>query len=248
VVLLGQPYLESRLEDEPALWTRPDQAPNGSILGQYPNYLVRPGDRFRAEVGCLFDSPGCDVYFTLDVQRQDGTIVNLGVWREVYDRLTTSINIDLSSLAGQSVQFLLGVQNLGDPQAADAFWFAPYIQNVAPTTSLVLVWSQRGGSQNVCEELRISLDSLSRSTALARSCRGAGQDLGSGALTDSEQDQLLAWIAQLAPFDAELFNASDGEPLTSFMTFNGRGTSEAGNPQIMAMQQFAEQVFRRISQ
>jgi hypothetical protein len=247
VVLLGQPYLESRLENQPALWTRPDLAANGSILGQYPSYLVRSGDRFRAEVGCLFDSPGCDVYFTLDIQRQDGTIVNLGVWREVYDRLTTTINLDLSSLAGQPVQFLLGVQNLGDPQAANAFWLAPYIQNAAPATGVVLVWNQRGGSQYVCQELRISLDSLSQSTAQARSCRGADQDLGNGPLTQTEQDQLLAWVAQLAPFDAELFDAGDGEPLTSYLSFNGRGTSEAQNPQIMAMQEFAQQVFRRIS-
>ncbi len=248
VALLGQPYLESRLENEPALWARPNLAANGSLLGWYPGNVVRTGDRFRAEVGCLLNSPGCDVTFTLDYRRADGVVVNLGVWREVYDGLTTTINIDLSSLAGQAVQFMLGVQNLGDPLAANAFWLTPHIQNTPPASSLVLVWSQRGGSKKVCEELRITLDSLSQSFAQARSCKsGAGQELGSGALTQSEQDQLLGWLVELAPFDAELFSAEEAEPLTSFMTFNGRGANEAGNPQIMAMQDFAERVFLRIS-
>ncbi len=248
VVLLGQPYLESRLENEPALWTRPNAAPNGSLLGGYPGYVVRSGDRFRAEVGCLFNSPGCDMTFTLDYRRADGVIVNLGMWREVYDGLTTTINLDLSSLAGQAVQFLFGVQNLGDPLAANAFWLAPHIQNVPPQTSQVLVWSQRGGSQNLCEELRISLDSLSQSIAQARSCKsGAGQELGSGSLTQAEQDQLLGWMVQLAPFDAELFTAEAAEPLTSYLTFNGRGANDAGDPQITAMQEFAKRVFLRIS-
>ena len=248
VVLLGQPYLESRLENEPALWTRPNMASNGSLLGGYPGYVVRAGDRFRAEVGCLFNNPGCDVTFTLDYRRADGVIVNLGVWREVYDGFTTTINIDLSSLAGQAVQFLFGVQNLGDPLAANAFWLTPHIQNAPPQTTQVLVWSQRGGSQNVCDELRISLDSLSQSLAQARSCKsGAGQELGSGPLTQAEQDQLLGWVVQLAPFDAELFSAEGAGPLTSFLAFNGRGANEAGNPQIMAMQEFAERVFLRIS-
>lgn len=247
VALLGQPFLESRLENEPALWTRPDVASNGTIIGQYPNYLVRAGDRFRAEIGCLRDNPGCDVTFTLDYRRLDGVMVNLGIWREVYDGLTTTIDIDLTSLGGVTVQFLLGVQNLGDPLAANAFWFAPHIQNVAPQPSRVLVWKQQGGMNNLCEELRITIDSLSQSVAQARSCKGAGQDLGIGNLTESEQDQLLSWVVQLAPFDAELFNADQGEPLTAFLIFNGRGSSEAQNAQILAMQDFAESVYRRIS-
>lgn len=248
VVLLGQPYLESRLDNEPALWTRPNAALNGRLLGEYPGYLVRSGDRFLAEVGCLFNSQGCDVSFTLDYRRADGVTMNLGMWREVYDGLTTTINLDLSSLAGQAVQFLLGVQNLGDPVAANAFWLAPHIQNTPAESSLVLVWSQRGSPQEVCGELRITLDSLSQSFAQARSCgSGAGQGVSSGALTQSEQDQLLGWLVQLAPFNAELFSAESEGPLTAFLVFNGRGAGEAGNSEILAMQEFAERVFSRIS-
>ena len=247
VVLLNQPYLESRLENEPALWTRPNVAPRGRISGQYPSTLIRTGDRFRAEVGCLRNSSGCDVLLSLDYRTAGGTVYNLGSWRETYDGRTTLIDIDLTPLAGQSVQFLLGAQNLGDPLAANAFWFAPHIENAAPQTDLVLVWNQQGGPRNICEELRIFRTGSTSSYAQARSCKGAGQDLGSGALTDDEQQQLLDWIVQLAPFDAELFNAETGEPLTSYMTFDGIGDEEALSPHITAMQDFAQRVYRRLT-
>lgn len=247
VVLLSQPYLESRLEDEQTLWTRPSIYSGGRITGQYPAYLVRAGDRFRAELGCLRNSPGCDVTFSLDYRRADGTNFNLGTWREVYDGRTTTLDIDLSALAGQSVQFSLGVRNNGASQAANAFWFVPRIETVAPQSSQVLVWSQQGGSRNVCEQLRINLTGTTAGVAQARSCKGAGQDLGSSSLTDEELQQVLSWAVQFAPFDAELFNADEGEPLTSYIVFTGRGSGDAQNQDITAMQNFASSLFRRIT-
>ena len=248
VVLLNQPYLESRIDNQPTLWTRPNLDPSGRILGQYPAYLVNSGDRFRAELGCLRNSPGCDVTFTLAYRTADGMVYNLGSWQEIYDGRTTNVDIDLSSLSGNSIQLLLGVQNNGAAPNSNAFWFTPRIENAGSQTTQVLLWSQRGGSQNVCQELRIQQIGASRAVAQARSCKGAGQNLGSGNLTEDEQAQLINLIVQLAPFEAELFNADAGEPLTSYMTFNGRGSAEALNPQIMALQDFAYSVFRRISQ
>ena len=247
VVLLSQPYLESGLEDEPALWTRPSNNPGGRITGQYPSYPVRSGDRLRGGVGCLWNSPGCDVTFSLDYRRSDGTSFNLGTWQEVYDGRTTTIDIDLSALAGQTVQFSLGVRNNGLPGTANAFWFTPRIETVAPQSSQVMVWSQQGGAQNVCEQLRINLTGVSDGVANARSCKGAGQDLGSSSLTSSELDQLLAWVARLANFDAELFTADAGGPLTSYLTFSGLGSGDAQNQDITAMQNFAEALFNRIT-
>lgn len=248
VVLLNQPYLESRLESQPALWTRPNLDANGRILGQYPVYSVRSGDRFRAELGCLRDSPGCNITFTLAYRTADGMVYNLGSWQEAYDGRTTNVDIDLSSLSGNSIQLLLGVQNIGVAPNPNAFWLAPRIENAGPQTTQILLWNQRGGSQNVCQELRIQQTGASRAVAQARSCKGAGQNLGSGTLTEDEQAQLTNLMAQLAPFEAELFNADAGEPLTSYITFNGRGSAEALNPQITALQDFAYSVFKRISQ
>jgi hypothetical protein len=247
VVLLNQPYLESGLENRPALWTRPSNNPGGRISGQYPSYPVRSGDRLRSVVGCLWNSPGCDVTFSLDYRRSDGTSFNLGTWREIYDGRTTTIDIDLSSLAGQAVQFSLGVRNNGAAGTANAFWFTPRIETVAPQSNQVMEWSQQGGAQNVCEQLRISLTGVTAGVANARSCKGAGQDLGSSSLTSSELDQLLAWVAQLSSFDAELFTADQGGPLTSYLIFSGIGSSDAQNQDITAMQNYAEAIFNRIT-
>ncbi len=247
VTVLDDPALESRQEDEPALWTRPNAGSGGSITGLYPGYVVQPGDRFRAEVGCMRDRPGCDLVFRLDYRTVGGTIYNLGQWREVYDGSTTGIDIDLSSLAGNSVGFIFSVENRGDPEDADGIWFSPYILSTASPSSQVLNWNQHGGPKNVCQQLSISLTGREQGTAQARSCRGGVSDLGSLPLTAGELDQLLAWRAQLAPFDAELFNAELGEPLTSFMTFTGAGTAEATDAYITAMQTFAERLYNRIA-
>ncbi len=247
VVIVNQPYLESRIDNQPALWTRPNLDPNGRILGQYPAYLVNSGDRFRAELGCLWNSPGCDVTFTLSYRTADGMVYSLGSWREIYDGRTTSVDMDLTSLSGNSIQFLLGVQNNGNAPNPNAFWLAPRIENAGPQTTLILLWNQRGGAQNVCHQLRIQQTGNARTVAEARSCKGSGQNLGSSNLTNDEQTQLMEYMAQLSPFEAELFIAEAGEPLTSYMTFNGRGRAEAMNPQITALNEFAQSVFRRIT-
>lgn len=247
VILLTNPILESGLENEPALWTRPNLAANGSISGLYPGYVVRSGDRFRAEVGCLGNSYGCDVIFRLDYRAGGGTSYNLGQWREVYDGLATSIDLDLSPLAGDSVQFLLSLENRGDPEDANGAWFSPMIQGTTSSQSnQVLAWNQRGGPDNICEDLRVFLNGRTQGTAQARNCR-SGTDLGSILLTAEELNQVLAWSGQLAPFDAELFNADLGEPLTAYITFSGRGSGEATNAYITAMSDFAERLYNRIA-
>jgi hypothetical protein len=136
VVYLTAPDLENRTENEPGLWTRPNQAANGFIAGQYPPYQVRAGDRFYTELSCKYGSNGCDVTFRLDYILPNGTSGNLGSWREVRDGLTTTINgLDLSSLVGQNVQFVLRMQNNGNASQANGIWFLPSIRNTPPTTT-----------------------------------------------------------------------------------------------------------------
>ncbi len=133
VILLENPILETGYhENQPALWMRPQQTHNGWIKGVYPNYLVRPGDRFMADIGCLIDSPGCDVTFYLEYQISGQGIEKLGSWHEVYNGKLTRLVVDLSSLAGNSVQFILSVNNKGKPYEANTFWLAPTIQTAPP--------------------------------------------------------------------------------------------------------------------
>ena len=88
---------------------------------------IQESDHFLSEVGCLEDSPGCDVLFQLNYQLLDGTTGNLGSWREEYDGVSTRLDIDLSGLKGRSVQLFLEVFNYGDSQDANAFWLVPQI-------------------------------------------------------------------------------------------------------------------------
>jgi hypothetical protein len=132
IVLLEAPRLETgKHENEPALWTRPEASRGGEISGVYPAYRVQNGDHFMADIGCLQNSSGCDVTFTLDYQISGQPVRNLGSWREVSDGLLKRVDIDVSGLAGQSVQFILRVVNNGRPADANAFWLVPSIRRSA---------------------------------------------------------------------------------------------------------------------
>lgn len=133
VTSLSAPILETgKRENEPALWTRPNDAQNGWISGVYPPYRVQPGDRFMADIGCLENSKGCAVTFSLSYQAPGQGVKNLATWSEAYDGMLTRADVDLSFLAGQTVQFILGVSNDGKPARANAFWLVPAIRKGAP--------------------------------------------------------------------------------------------------------------------
>ncbi len=129
VILLIDPNLESRNEDEPTLWVHPNEERYGWIRGVYPSFKVQNGDRFMAWVGCMADTDKCSLEFFLDYQDADDDIYNLGSWIEIFDGKITEIDLDLSALAGQSVKFILRTEALThNVTAAQGFWFAPRIQ------------------------------------------------------------------------------------------------------------------------
>ena len=129
VILLTEPVLESRHENEPALVTHPDNAINSWITGIYPPFLVEADDHFVAWIGCMDASDDCDVSFKLDYQIDGGAVKNLGEWAEVYDDSITHVDVELSSLAGEKVSFILSVVIKGGvPEDANAFWFVPLIE------------------------------------------------------------------------------------------------------------------------
>ncbi len=133
VILLNDPVLETgKHENELTLWTRPEQSRGGWIKGTYPKYKVQVGDHFMADIGCLFDNQGCDVTFSLSYQISGQGVQSLGSWHEIYDGMIKRVDVDLSALVGQSVQFILTVTDNGKPSKANAFWLVPSIQHVTP--------------------------------------------------------------------------------------------------------------------
>ena len=128
VSVLSEPSLENRHEDEPALWMFPKMVKQGWITGTYPSILLQNGDHFITYVGCLDNSPQCKVTFRLDYRiKGSGTIFELGIWEEAFDGNITLIDLDLSALAGQEVEFIFTVKAKASPDDDNAFWLSPHI-------------------------------------------------------------------------------------------------------------------------
>jgi hypothetical protein len=115
-------------DDEITLVVVPSSGPTGMIMGRYPAVTVRSGDRFQALVGCMSGMERCDATFQLNYVASNGVVYTLGTWREVYDGMHTRIDLDLSALDGQQVEFILQVHNNGSSQDDKVFWMTPQIK------------------------------------------------------------------------------------------------------------------------
>ncbi len=128
VLRVDKPEVEyDRLENEVALWTQPANSRDGWIRGEYPEFNVEAGHRFKAVVGCLSNSPKCDVIFQLNYRVGDGDLQTLWERRETYDDSIAKVDVDLSSLGGQKVKFVLTVLANDSPKDDRAFWLVPRI-------------------------------------------------------------------------------------------------------------------------
>jgi Ig-like domain-containing protein len=114
-------------DDEITLVVIPSAGTVGVVSGRYPAVTVQNGDRFQALVGCMDDMDDCDVTFRLKYMDGSG-IHTLGSWHEVYEGMHTRIDVDLSGLAGQQVQFILEVDNNDSSYEDKVFWMAPHIK------------------------------------------------------------------------------------------------------------------------
>lgn len=114
-------------EDEPSLLTRPQMQTDGVISGRYPALQVQSGYRLRTHIGCRYDSTECNVIYQLNYRVDGGTLQNLAQWSQHYDGKWQKIDLDLSSLSGKSVEFVLAVAANGASSADDALWLNPKI-------------------------------------------------------------------------------------------------------------------------
>lgn len=132
-VLMKPRFENGKTDDESTLWMHPDSR-SGWVEGIYPAFKVQAGDRFHASIGCLYGNNDCNVTFALNYKASDGTIRGLGTWRERYEGGIQKLYVDLSSLNGQTVQFILRVSASGNFYNANAFWFVPMILRAPPPT------------------------------------------------------------------------------------------------------------------
>lgn len=127
VIRLNAPVMENGVtEDEPGLLAVPQDVNNGYISAQFPAFTVQSGDRFRTIVNCQRDATKCNVIFRLDYLN-NGVIKNFASWAEVYEGKYYPVDLDLSSLNGQTLKFLLVVSANGGNNQDYAIWLNPHI-------------------------------------------------------------------------------------------------------------------------
>jgi hypothetical protein len=128
ITIVNRPGLEDgTIVPYPSLLAQPKAGEGGFIRGTYPEYLVQPGDSFRAIASCEADSPSCSAIFRLGYLDAAGAPHDLWAVGEFYDGKYTEVDIDLGNLAGVKVSFILEVQSLGAHPGNRALWVAPGI-------------------------------------------------------------------------------------------------------------------------
>jgi hypothetical protein len=126
VMLLENPRLETgAIESSPVLLTHPNNAPTGAIVGRYPAVQIQSGYRFQATLGCVSGMNNCSVIYQLNYSIGGGAPVPLGEWTQTYDGSIQGINVDLSQLAGQSIEIIMVVLANGSADQDQAVWVHP---------------------------------------------------------------------------------------------------------------------------
>ncbi len=127
IMKLESPALETgSIENNLVLLTVPRSDGEKAITGRYPAITIQSGYHFYATLGCLNGMPACSVIYQLNVA-VEGQLKNLGEWSQVYDGSLHEIHIDLSSLAGRTVEIILVVLAGDNANQDQAVWVYPRI-------------------------------------------------------------------------------------------------------------------------
>jgi len=129
VLKLASSKLENGATDSrPGIITFPQNVQNGYIQGFYPPFKVQSGDRFQSLIGCEGGATTCYVAFRIDYQTGSDPIKTFwGPFLERFEGQNYSVDIDLSTLAGKDVKFILTVLAAGPATGDRAMWVAPRV-------------------------------------------------------------------------------------------------------------------------
>jgi hypothetical protein len=131
VLAFNAPRQEDGTSRDKGIVTHPRNAADGVITGTYPGINIKSGDHFQAQISCLDKANDCNVIFRLQYQIGNGPVRLLGEWREVFEGKFFSVNVDLSSLEGSKVKFILSALANGSGHEDYALWTAPRITRVS---------------------------------------------------------------------------------------------------------------------
>ena len=121
------PKIETGQENEAALVMGPSAGDGGYVEGRFPNFKIQNGDHFKVVIGCMADSPKCDVMFQLNISVEGGAVQNIGSWTQTSDGSIQKLDLDLSAYKDKNVQIILKVLNNGKQEDDRAFWLLPRI-------------------------------------------------------------------------------------------------------------------------
>ena len=129
--ILSGARLETGALSGKILLTLPKPDPNGVIAGTYPTYTVQSGDHFKVRLGFIMPSGSCGqgrVIFRL-AYKEGGQQHTLQQWDKSCDGKFVVVDLDLSSLKGQTVRFVLEVMANGSSQDNWAIWNSARIEH-----------------------------------------------------------------------------------------------------------------------
>lgn len=128
VVRDDSPYLQDGTQyTGPAIFTHPKWVDNGTIAGFFPGIDIQAGYHFRATLGCGWGGNACEATVQLNYSSDGGPTTNLTQWVIKYGDEPVDVDIDLSSLAGHNVKFILGVSAKGTSAQDWIHWVNPRV-------------------------------------------------------------------------------------------------------------------------
>jgi len=126
---LNQPLLENgQKASANGILMVPQRVDNGYLQGYYQPFKVKQGDRFRAIINCEYQAAGCNATFRLDYHLGNEKVKTFWSFTEAYDGLFYTVDLDLSSLAGENVVFILTTAANGPAEADKPVWIGPRIE------------------------------------------------------------------------------------------------------------------------
>jgi hypothetical protein len=127
------PKSESLPASTPVILTTPAVNGFAALFLRYPAITVQKGDRFRAMLRCQ-SYAACDVDYALEYYDANNQYHSpFLTWKYKVGDPVISVDADMSTLAGQSVTFVLALRpNNNVLQQDNALWIAPQIYRPAP--------------------------------------------------------------------------------------------------------------------
>lgn len=110
-----------------SLFTHPPFVNNGVIRGDFPAISIEDGYHFRSTIGCSHNRLNCNVKMAVFYRVGSAAFEQLGSWDMKYADPPLKTDIDLSFLAGKSVQFGFSASTNGSAEEDWAHWVYPRI-------------------------------------------------------------------------------------------------------------------------